>query len=417
MKILSPFSIIAVIAILLCAILATTLIHRSELKNSAASSIQPVTVMYHCPMHPEIIRDHPGTCPICGMTLVPMQNHDNHDPQSPLPSEAVKIDATTIQNIGVTVISLHESELRKTLRVNASIAIDPQNVAVVNARTMGWIETIQVGSEGLRVHAGQQLASFYSPDLVAAQEDYLQALQINNPALEKSARSRLQVLGISSTLMENIQTRGTPMRMVPLLSPITGIVLNKYIVQGQNVMPGVDLYRIADLSRVWAVGTVYPEDLSTIHSGMPVQVFLQGRENEPIEGRILYIAPVVDLETKTTEIRVGIKNTTDLSYKPGMNASIEVFISLGTGIAVPSQSVIRTGERTIVIVALGKGYFAPREVVLGASLGDSVQIREGLAPGDSLVTSAQFLIDSESNLQKALQAFGTKGDSHAIQNH
>lgn len=387
--------------------------------RDVASSAQEVTtpvakVMYNCPMHPHIIRDQPGTCPICGMDLVPMKDHDH---ASAAPADAIKIEASMIQSIGVNTVAVEESELTKSVYVNGTIAIDPENIAVVNARSMGWIESIPQGTEGTRVFAGQKLASFYSPDLVAAQEDFLQAIRARDESLTASARKRLEVLGVSAAFIDSIRKDNASIRSLPVVSPISGVVLERLIVQGQNVMPGSDLYRIADLSHVWGVGKAYPEDIAKLKMGMNAKVILQGMESAPRDGKIIFIAPIVDPETKTTEIRVDIKNTADLSYKPGMNADLRIQIQLGAGIAIPAQAVIRTGERTVAIVALGKGYFAPRDLTLGEKLGDSVQVLEGLNPGDSLVTSAQFLIDSESNLKKAVQSFGSKGGAHAGHNN
>lgn len=391
--------------------------HGTNHQNSASSTqetTKPAKIMYNCPMHPQIIRDQPGTCPICGMTLVPMKDHDH---ENGAPADAIRIEASMIQSIGVSTVAVAESELMKSVQVNGSIAIDPQKIAVVNARSMGWIESIPQGTEGTNVWAGQKLASIYSPDLVAAQEDFLQAIRVRDESLISSARKRLEVLGIPAVIVDSIQRSKASIRTLPIQSPISGVVLTRSIVQGQNVMPGFDLYRIADLSHVWVVGKAYPEDVAKLRTGMNAKVILQGMESMPREGKLVFVAPTVDPETKTTEIRVDIKNTPELSYKPGMNADLRIQTSLGTGIAIPAQSVIRTGERTVAIVSLGKGYFAPRDLTLGEKLGDSVQVLEGLSAGDSLVTSAQFLIDSESNLKKAVQSFGNKGGAHAGHNN
>jgi len=380
------------------------LIHNEPTSNTQNSEQNKVIkVMFHCPMHPQVIRDHAGTCPICGMTLVPMQDHSHVNDQ---PSDAIHIEANIIQSIGVKTAVVQESELRKSLRITGSIAIDPQRTAVVNSRTMGWIESIAVGSEGLSVNYGQTLATFYSPDLVAAEEDYLQAMRSHDSTLVTSARKRLEVLGVSQSLIDSVHKMGVAIRSIPIQAPIAGVVLAKSVVQGQNVMPGTDLYRIADLSHVWAVGKTYPEDLSQLQSGMAAQVVIQGHENSPRAGHIIFIAPTVDPETKTTEIRVGIQNSRELMFKPGMNADLHIEAKIGKGLAIPAQAVIRTGERSVVILALGKGNFAPRNLTLGTRLGDSVQVLQGLTAGDTIVTSAQFLIDGESNLKKAVEGFG-----------
>ena len=370
--------------------------------DSSQQGSKIVKAMYQCPMHPQIIRDHPGTCPICGMTLVPIKDHSHGNDE---PKDAIHIESAMIQSIGVKTVLVQESQLQSTLNITGGIEIDPERVAVVNARTMGWIESIPVGSEGLHVSAGQKLASFYSPDLVAAQEDFLQAMRAHDERLVASARKRLEVLGVAESIIDSIAKNGASLRSLPLQAPISGIILVKSVVQGQNVMPGVDLYRIADLSHVWAVGRAYPEDLANMRVGLEAQVLQQGQQGSPRTGRIIFIGPVVDPQTKTTEIRVDINNVGSTLFKPGLNADIHIPIVIGKGIAISAQAVIHTGERNVAIVALGKGFFAPRELSLGAKLGDSVQVLSGLVAGDSLVTSAQFLIDSESNLKKAVEGF------------
>lgn len=383
-------------------------------KQVDATEVKETKVMYNCPMHPQIIRDHPSTCPLCGMDLVPMKDHDAH---SEHPDDAVKIEASMIQSIGVKLAYVEESELYKSIKVTGNIAIDPQRIAVVNARSMGWIESNPQGNEGTKVVAGQRLASYYSPDIVAAQEDYLQALRTQDKSLIQSARKRLEVLGISDILIDSIQKAQSSIRTLPITSPISGVVLSRNIVQGQNIMSGFDLYKIADLSHVWAVGKVYPEDMTSLKLGMNAHVTLPNSEGKEWNGKVVFVSPIVDTETKTTEVRIDLRNTHDFILKPGMNADLYIEHSLGSGIAIPTQAVIRTGERSVAIVSLGNGFFAPRNLTLGASLGDSIQVLEGLNPGDSLVTSAQFLIDSESNLKKAVQAFGDAGGANAGHNH
>ena len=385
--------------------------------HASLSNTKAVQEKYHCPMHPEIIRDAPGTCPICGMDLVPMKISEAEPNEDSTGSDAVHIEASMIQNLGVTTLTVTESEITKMLRLNGTIVIHPEKIAVINARTMGWIESIPRGTEGSRVYAGQTLASFYSPDLVAAEEDFIQALEINEESIVTSARKRLEVLGIPQSLVDSIQKSRKVWRTVPIQARISGVVLKRFVVQGQNIMPGSDLYRIADLSHVWAVGIAYPDETRGLREGMEVIVSVQGLETTPRKGKIVFVSPTVDPVTKTTEIRVDIQNTRNLAYKPGMNADIRIHKVLGHGIAIPSQAVIHTGERTLTIMALGNGAFAPRELTLGESLGDSVQVLQGLNAGDVVVTSAQFLIDSESNLKKAVRAFEKKGESHDSQNH
>ena len=382
--------------------------------GAPAPEPQEHATMFICPMHPQIIRDHKASCPLCGMDLVAMQEEEGASGAAGDATGAVHVEAAMIQSIGVKTMVVAERDLAYSVTLTGTLGIDPERISVLNTRAMGWIESVPYGSIGARVKRGQKLADFYSPDLVAAQEDLLQALLTQDEALIAGARNRLEVLGVAATLIDSIATQGSARRTLPLTAPLSGVILEKQAVQGQNVMPGADLYRFADLSRVWVVAQAYPEQLGGLKAGMKATVaFPQGsvstakKAHSPTlpTGRILFIAPTVDPSTKSAEIRVDLANTPDLAYKPGMSADLRIESALGRGIAIPSQAVIRTGERTVAIVGVGAGHFAPRELRLGWALGDSVQVLGGLEVGDTLVTSAQFLIDSESNLRKAVEAF------------
>jgi len=403
MKIPASYLLTSIISLSIGACLFALVPHGKTLASPSEAQVKPAKIMYHCPMHPEVIRDHAGTCPICGMTLVPMTNHEHAGPDRPM--DAVKVDAAMVQSIGVKTAMVMESDLHKPIHLVGAIAMDSSRRVLVNARVMGWIETLNVGAEGQVVQKGQTLLELYSPELVAAQEDYLQAIRTQDSLLVKSARKRLQVLAFPSNLLDSLSIQKIAFRTIPIVAPIAGVVLKKSVIQGQNIAAGSDLFEIVDLSHLWVVGTVYPNDVAVLKVGLQARVNILGRNEMERQGRVQYIAPIADPQSKTVNVRVEISNTADFQFKPGMNADLWIDIALGKGIAIPEQAIIRTGMRTVAIVALGDGYYAPRTLRLGESFGDSVQVLDGLHSMDTVVTSAQFLIDGESNLKKAVEGF------------
>jgi RND family efflux transporter MFP subunit len=384
---------------------------RHEPKKQAAAE----TRYYQCPMHPQIIRDKPGACPICGMDLVPVDKGKNMPSGSR--DTAVAIDPAVVQNMGVVTEPAAVRSIAREIRPGATIELNEAGISIVTTKIMGWVEKLYVDYTGQAVRKGQTLFELYSPDLVSTQEEFLQALRYEKglPAgaspdaikgahdLVESSRRRLVNWDISESAIAEIARRGTPQRTMGIAAPSGGIVLEKTVLSGQNVLPGAPLYKIADLSTVWAVASVYQEDLPFIKTGMKAAVSVPSLPGREFDGVVQFVSPVLDPVAKTASVRIAVRNTPDIAIKPQMFASVKIVSpSPVKAVSVPEQAVIHSGTRDIVIVALGSGRFSPREVKLGPRGSGYVQVLEGIAEGQSIVTSSQFLIDAESNLKAAI---------------
>jgi RND family efflux transporter MFP subunit len=346
------------------------------------------------------------------MDLVPVYEDtgDNDD-------SGIKIDPTTVQNMGVTTAPVEIKNLRKEIRTSVTLENSETGVYIVNTKIMGYVEKLFIDFTGQSVKKGQPLLTMYSPDLVSTQEEYLQALryakglsggsqiaQDGAQSLVESAKRRLLNWDISEDQIENLAKRGTPEKSMTIYAPATGIVLEKMVIAGQNIEPGMPLYKIADLSRIWAMANVYQEDLPYIKIGMTADVELTSMPGKTFQGKVKFISPVLDMNSKTAQVRIEIPNTSDYTLKPQMFASVKILSPVAEiGLVIPEQAIIHSGTRNIVIIALGNGYFKPQEIQIGANADGYVQVSEGLKEGQIIVTSSQFLIDSESNLRAAVK--------------
>jgi membrane fusion protein, copper/silver efflux system len=381
-------------------------------KANNADAVSVKKRIYHCPMHPNYLSDKPGTCPICGMNLVPVNGNEAGGEAG-----AVKIDPATVQNMGVTTETVAARSLKKAIHISATIDLNETAVSIVNTKIMGWVEKLFIDYTGQAVQKGQPLLEIYSPDLVSTQDEYLQAVRYlkNLPEgasdnarkgaadLVESGRRRLLNWDIPQSELAALEDRGAAKRTMTIFAPSNGVVLEKMVAAGQNVMPGMELYKVADLSMVWAIANVYQEDLPYVKIGTDAVIDVPSITGKTFTGRVQFISPVLVASTKTAAVRIAVRNTADLLLKPQMFANVTVQSPLSkNALSVSQQAVIHTGQRNIVIVALGNGYFRPQEVTLGMSAGDYVQVLTGLSEGQTIVTSSQFLIDSESNLKSAV---------------
>jgi multidrug efflux pump subunit AcrA (membrane-fusion protein) len=369
---------------------------------------------YQDPMHPWYTSDKPGKAPDCGMDLVPVYADDAN-------VQGIKIDPVIVQNIGVTTETVQRRPLTRTIRTTGRIAYDERRVYTVTTRVMGWVEKLHVDYTGRPVRKGEPLLDLYSPELVSTQEEYLQALKYRDHFhaslvedaregavdLLNNARRRLLYWDIPEQEIEALEARGTPARTMPIPAPVSGVVLEKMVVAGQKIMAGMDLYNIADLSTVWVIADIYQYELPWVKVGQKVEVELSFLPGRTVNGTVTYIYPYLNAETNTAKIRVEVPNTPALDLKLDMLVTVRIVSPLSVeAVAVPEQAVIRSGERNVVVVALGNGYFDPREVTLGMAGEGYVQVMEGLTGGENIVTSSQFLIDSESNLKAAIRSIG-----------
>ena len=365
---------------------------------------------YKDPMHPWFTSDKPGKAPDCGMDLVPVYEGESN-------GKGIKIDPVVVQNIGVKVEDVIKRKLNKTIRAVGKVDYDERRVYSVNSKIMGWVEKLHVDYTGKLIHKGEPLMELYSPELVSTQEEYLQALRyqkkLQESSLEEarkgsdeliqSARRRLQYWDIPETEIKALEERGAPNKTMTIYSPVDGVVIEKMVQRGQNIMGGMELYKIADLSTVWVLADVYQYELPWVKVGGQVEIELSYLAGKSFRGVITYIYPYLNMETKTAKVRVEVPNTQNFELKPDMYATVKITSPISVyAVAVPDEAIIRSGERNVVVMSLGGGYFDPREVKLGATAEGYVQILDGIKEGEKIVVSSQFLIDSESNLKAAI---------------
>ena len=389
-----------------------THIDSAHVDSAHDESIHGAGTYYTCAMHPNYLSDKPGKCPFCGMTLVPVKKNVD----SPT-STTIKIDPTVIQNMGVKTEVVESREISSELRASGIVKVDESRIYIITARVMGYIKNLKASVTGQKILQHQLLFEIDSPDLRATQEELLQAIKFSEKqktggnandssasVFATSARKRLLNWGIDKQEIEAIEKMNVINNNLSIKADHDGVILDKMIVEGQSIMPGMELLKMADLSRVWVSANVYQADLARVKMGTKAEVELDYLAGKKIQGKVKFISPVLDEQTKTVEVRVEVKNTPDLDLKPQMFATLHFKnMTNKNGVAVQEQSIIHSGKRNIVIVALGQGYFEPREVVIGATFDGYIEIIAGLKVGENIVVASQFLIDSESNLKAAIQ--------------
>lgn len=369
-------------------------------------------IVYQGGMHPDVVKDEPGNCPVCGMKLNPTRVDGSSE------GGGVKISPATIQNMGVRTTQVRTTALGREIQTTGRFEASEQGMTAVSPKIDGWVEELYVNYEGDRVRKGQPLMEIYSPELVSTQEEYLLALRNaermqggssessaeSAQRLVEAARRRLEYWDISSEQIEKLRATGEPTKTLTLYAPASGTVGRKNVTEGQQIRSGETLMHLTDLSPLWLMLDVYEQDLSAVEVGTPVVVDLPYAAGQKRRGQIDYIYDEVDDQSRTVRARVTVPNP-GLKLKPGMyaDASIKGEQAKPRPV-VPTEAVVSGGEREVVIVALGEGRFKPVPVRTGISSGERVQILSGLDGGEQVVTSAQFLIDSEARLRSAVGA-------------
>lgn len=333
-------------------------------------------------------------------------------------SNPVQLSSGDQRRIGITFAMAEQGSLTRNVRVVGVVAFDETRVRTVTVRVDGYVERLDADFTGRLVRSGEPLLWLYSPMIEAAQEELLlsrelvQSLAAGDPegraAAERTvegARQRLRLWNVSDATIAAVERTGRAARQVPLHSPYPGFVIEKNVNQGQRVMVGDPLFRLADLSVVWVEGEVFEQDLPLVRRGARVLASFQALPGVERVGRLTYIYPTVDPTTRTAKIRVELANP-DLALKPGMYATVQFDGVAAEGVSVPRSAVLSTGARHLVFLKQGDGPFQPREVTIGVSTPERIQILRGLSPGDSVVASATFLLDAESNLGTLLGGMG-----------
>lgn len=383
-------------------------------ESSALASGSDREILYWvAPMDPAEIYDQPGKSRM-GMDLEPVYASDVDRAQSS--DRSVEINPVVAQNMGVRFARSERRDLERSIRTVGEVMIDEENLVQINARLSGWIEVLYVAFDGAPVRQGDPLLEIYSPELITTQEELLLALS-HRDALSKAAsdvaraaadrmveaaRQRMRNWELPPAFIQQVEAHRMVHRRVTIEAPADGVVLSKNVTEGARISSGQELYRIADLSRVWIHASFYDFELPWISEGQTADIELSYLPGVQLDGVVSYIYPFLRQKARDVHVRIIVDNP-DLQLKPGMFANVQLSgRTLENVVVVPSESIIRSGERTLVFIDRGEGQFEPREVRLGAEADDWVQVLAGLDAGERVVVSAQFLIDSESRLQEAI---------------
>jgi len=351
-----------------------------------------------------------------GMDYVPVYADEQ------APAGQLRISLDKIQKLGVKTAPAMSRELARTVRAVGRLQPDERGIVTVTTRFEGYIEKLLVNATGQAVKRGQPLMEVYSPELVSAQEEYLIAWNgretLRNGTeeslagvdqLAEAALQRLSNWEISAAQLQHLQHEGKVTRTLTLYSPATGVVLEKTALQGMRFMPGENLFRIADLSKIWLIADVFEQDLALVRLGQSVKISVDAYPEREFSGEVSYIYPTISPQTRTAQVRVEMSNPDGL-LKPDLYASVQLDSGRGMALTVPESAVIDSGKRQVVLVQREEGLFEPREVTLGRRGDGYAEVLEGVSEGEQVVVRANFLIDAESKLQSALDSFGGAGD-------
>jgi RND family efflux transporter MFP subunit len=445
---------LALIAIAVAALLfVKRTMSASQSPPVAASATTKPKQLWHCGMHPQVIQDHPGECPICHMALTPIDadtamseasqkkilywwdpmlgpsSISDHPGKSAMGMDLVPvygeqagpgitIDSTVVQNMGVRTAIVMRGPLSKTVRALGILKIPEPGMHDISLKIGGWVDKLYADQVGMHVNAGEPLFDIYSPDLQVAEQELISAVKSRQslgadaaPEIRQeaqgmidSARRKLQLWDVADQDIDAIAKADEPPKEVPFRSPATGHIEDKMIVQGSAVQPMMKLMRVADHSKLWLEARVYQDQIAVVKIGQEVIAAVDGIPGQTWKGTITFIDPHLDHMTRTLTVRITLDNP-DFQLIPGMYATAQIITRpLPDAIQIPREAVIDTGTQQIAFVDEGDGHFTPRKVKVGLSGDDDmVQVVEGLAPGETVVTSGQFLMDVESHTIEATQ--------------
>ncbi|MBL8914530.1 MAG: efflux RND transporter periplasmic adaptor subunit [Archangium sp.] len=415
---------------------AGALLTRVGSKESPAA----VAPQYHCPMHPSIVSDHPGECPICGMKLVKLDGATKSaerkvlyyrspmDPRqtSPAPAKdsmgmdyvavyedemtapsevdglaSVELDATRQQLIGLRTAVIARGPVGGNFRTVGRVSVDETKVRRVNVKVPGYVERVFVDFVGKSVRKGQPLFSLYSPEVLAAENEYLTAMRAQSAPLIAASRRKLELWDVPEGELQRLEKEGTAARAVTFVSPVNGVVTRKEVVEGTRLEAGAMPYDVVDLSNLWVLADVYETELRFVTPGVVAQLNLAAFPGRTFSGKVLFVDPLLDPKTRTARVRLAFANPNG-ELKPEMFGEVVVERPARDVLRVPSDALIRAGTEDVVFLARGEGRFEPRRVTLGEVGRDFTEVIDGLGVGDAVVTRANFLIDSESRLRASL---------------
>lgn len=406
--------------------------------------------LYSCGMHPNIVENEPGTCPICGMNLTPIkgsQKKESKDPKdkkiiywrAPMnPNEVydkpgksqmgmdlvpvyedeggasgvVTVDGSVLQSMNVKMEFVKKRKISSAIYTNGTLETDERKEFAVTTKFTGWIEKLYINYTGQKVRKGQKLVDIYSPELVAAQQELLTALNYESSVnsstkgeMINNAKRKLELFDISDADINNIIQTKKINKYMTLYAPFNGTVLSKNVLEGEMIKAGKEIIKIADLTNLWLKADIYESELEKVSLGSKAEISFSYNPDKTYSGKITFIYPTVNLNTRTVTVRIDIKNNNN-ELKPSMFGNVIIRgKETGEVPTIPETAVIRSGKRNIVILSLGDGKFKPVEIKLGLYADGIYQVLTGLKVNDPIVTSGQFMIDSESSLRSAVKLF------------
>lgn len=408
-----PVVIIAAVGVIAGGVLGYTLARFADVEQHDNHQQAEKKILYWTdPMLPGFKSDKPGKSPM-GMEMVPVYEGET----SPATEPALTISPAVEQNLGLRTAKVVRQNLPHAVDAIGVVAPDDDRVRQIDVRSEGWVEALRFKTEGGAVKRGELLFRLYSPPVVNAQAEYLQARRIGQEALADAARRRLEVLGVSGRQIERITKTGVAERLVDVYAPQDGVVSRLNAGEGQFVQPGMPVMSLADLSMVWVMVEVYEDQASGVMAGDEAVMQVASLPGRQFKGRIDYVYPTVTAATRTVRLRLKVANPEGL-LKPNMYATVTVAGKPGAdSLVIPREALIRTAAMDRVVLALGNGRFRPAEVVAGREAGAKVEILKGLAEGETVVTSAQFLLDSEAGVDASLLRLATEGSSDMSDEH
>ncbi|VAX19425.1 Probable Co/Zn/Cd efflux system membrane fusion protein [hydrothermal vent metagenome] len=384
----------------------------SEQTASGKESSKRKVLYWRAPMNPKEIYNHPGKSNM-GMDLVPVYADASGE------SGTVSIDPVMQQDMNVKIALIKEGQLNPEIFTNGILQPDEQKEYIATTKVAGWIDKLYINYTGKKVRKGEKLVKIYSPELVAAQEEYLTALAYdravnnseNNSTLINNAIRKLELLDVTKDEIKRLHDTQEVTKYITLYSPISGTVIYKGIEEGAKINRGTPLLKIADLSNLWILADIYEYEASKVKLGLTGKVTFDYLPGKSYTGKISFIYPTLDTKTRTLKVRFDLPNRNG-ELKPGMFANVDIKTeSDGTFPLVPEQAVLRSGKQNTVIIALGEGRFKPAQIELGEYANGFYQVLGGISANTKIVTSAQFLIDSESNLRASVEMFNGADDS------
>jgi Cu(I)/Ag(I) efflux system membrane fusion protein len=422
-----------------CPICSMTLVRKPE--GGAAKKTKPTTAApagaakYYCPMHPKrTSRDPNAKCPDCGMKMAPKPGATEEVPAvdaKPVPGLAdVDLTPDRIQLIGMRTAKVERAALNESLRTYGVVAANERGLAEISVRFSGWIQDLKVSETGQRVRRGEVLANVYSPDLLRAEQEYITAKrwtaggavgsdaggiaphmggqpgEAMQDGLATAARRRLELLGIAAPEIDAMASRGKAADTVPIRSPTEGYVTVRNVVPGAAIEPGTPLFEVADLSRVWLLADVFEQDAARLKIGQKATLELAAYPGEKFTGKVQFVYPTLSASTHTLRVRLEFANKNGpggVKLRPGMYGNVALELPSAFGLVIPSEALVDTSEHQYVFIAQRGGHFEPRLVRVGARTVDRAQVLEGVAEGETVVTTGNFLVDSESRLRAAIE--------------